>query len=223
MEELREGRRVLPVGVIFVDHRLSIAPDFPRLPLIEGIGRGDDQRAIGLQVSAHVAEEQAGVFQVLDQLAGDDRVELPAQVHGFDVVTLRAIAHLPEHFDAGRIDVDAEGVFVYFDNALEQHVGFVIDALVGGVLGRTGIDAPEVEDVAGFDVGGDDVEAVGDGFGEHDVVLGDCTEESSREHARRPCHKDWFGGRPGGRFEPTERLRSCWFSLPANRHERRRG
>src|SRR4051812_15744117 len=48
LEELTERRRVLPVGVIFMDHRPAVAPNFPGLPLIKRVGRRDDQRATWL-------------------------------------------------------------------------------------------------------------------------------------------------------------------------------
>ena len=167
MEQVSQSCGVLPVGVVFVDHGFAVAPDFPGLALVEGIWSGNDQDAVGFEMPVHVAEEEAGVFEVFDELAGDDGVELFLEVHGFDVVALGVVAHFFEDFDAGRVDVDAEGVFVELENALEEEVGFVVDAFLGRVLGGAGVDAAQVEDVAGFDVGGDDVEAVGDGFGEH--------------------------------------------------------
>src|SRR5690349_17090626 len=63
LEQGMERRGVLPVGVVLVDGWVAVAPDLPDLTLIEGIGGGDDQRALRLEVAAHVAEEDAGILK----------------------------------------------------------------------------------------------------------------------------------------------------------------
>jgi hypothetical protein len=106
---------------------------------------------------------------MFDQFAGDDSVELFAQIHGFDVGTLGIEAQLLEDFDAGGVDIDAEGVFVHVHDALEEHVGLVVNALLRAVFGGAGIDAAEIEDVALLYIRGDDFEAVGDSAREYDL------------------------------------------------------
>ena len=73
---------------------------------------------------------------MFDQFAGDDSVEFLAEVHGLHIAALGVEAHFFEYLDPGRIDVDAEGIFVDLENAIQEHIGFVIDAFLRRVFGR---------------------------------------------------------------------------------------
>ena len=146
-EELFERDRVLPVDVFIVNGRETVPPDFPGLPGVKRVRRADDNCAIGLEMPKHIPQEQAGILQVFDDLACDNRVELPFQIHRFDIGTLHVVTHAREDCDAVLIDIDADGVWVRFGDAAEQHIGFSFEPHVGIFPRRMGIDATQIEHV----------------------------------------------------------------------------
>jgi len=72
----------------------------------------------------HVPKEQARILQVLDDLAGDDRVEPTLEVHRSDISALRVVAHPGEQLYADTVNVDPNGAWVDLGDTTKQGIGF---------------------------------------------------------------------------------------------------
>ena len=79
--------------------------------------------------------EQARIFQMLDDLAGDDCVELLSQIHRLDVGDLHVISLLVQNGRAFWVDINAQRLRVGLCDALMEEIGFVFKALLGVVAG----------------------------------------------------------------------------------------
>src|SRR4051812_23834632 len=118
-------------------------------------------------MAMHVPQKQARAFQVFDDLAGGDRVELAAQVHYFDVGTNDVEAHLRQDSHAGRIDIDSDRPRVELEDASEQGICFAMDAGLCLFASGPRIDATQVEHVPLRHESFNDRNAVPDNICEH--------------------------------------------------------
>ncbi len=121
--KLVECDGIEPAGVVIVNLGFAASPDLAGLLGIERIGRTDDEVSIGFEMAAQVSEELAGVFNVFDDFAGDDGVELLLQVHGLGVGTDDVVTLVPETIDAVFVKVYAYRVGVSPGDFAKEELG----------------------------------------------------------------------------------------------------
>ena len=68
-----------------MDLGFSVTPDLAGLIRVEGVGRADDEVAVWFEVVSECSEKLSGVFDVFNDFAGDDGVELFLEVHGLHI------------------------------------------------------------------------------------------------------------------------------------------
>src|SRR5712691_2054012 len=149
----------------------TVTPDFPDLIRVERVGRAEDQRAGWLQMPPQITEEEAGVFKVLDDLAGDDGVELPTKVHGFGVRTHDLKPPLRQHSHPFLVDVDTDGVGVELDYPPKQGIRFSLEAFGRSLFPGASIHATHVHHRPRCHERTNNRHAVADTFFEHDLLF----------------------------------------------------